>query len=117
VGDDSAFDTAGFDLYVEENGIPEKDYPAAFALWIADVTGGRVPRFGRCSGEERVDVVIDGDDLYSADAANSTARANAAKEPGRHRVVPGEGNNFGASWAKLPATEETLVATHEDAYS
>jgi hypothetical protein len=25
--------------------IPEENYPAAFALWIAEVTGGPVPRF------------------------------------------------------------------------
>jgi hypothetical protein len=29
---DSAFDLAGFDRYVEEHGIPEEDYRAAFAL-------------------------------------------------------------------------------------
>jgi hypothetical protein len=34
-----------FDRYVEEHGIPEEDYPAAFALWIAEKTGGPVPRF------------------------------------------------------------------------
>jgi hypothetical protein len=26
-------------------GIPEEHYPAAFALWIAEVTGGPVPGF------------------------------------------------------------------------
>jgi hypothetical protein len=30
---------------VEEHGIPEEDYPAAFARWIAERTGGPVPRF------------------------------------------------------------------------
>ena len=33
------------DRYVAEHGIPEEDYPAAFAQWIAEVTGGPVPRF------------------------------------------------------------------------
>jgi hypothetical protein len=41
-GDDSAFDLAGFDRYVEEHGIPEEDWPAAFALWIGEKTGGPV---------------------------------------------------------------------------
>lgn len=34
-----------FDRYVAEYGIPEEDWPAAFALWIAESTGGPVPRF------------------------------------------------------------------------
>jgi len=36
---------ADFDRYLEEHGIPEEHYPAAFALWIAEWTGGLVPRF------------------------------------------------------------------------
>jgi hypothetical protein len=36
---------ADFDRYVEEHGIPEVDYPAAFARWIAERPGGPVPRF------------------------------------------------------------------------
>ena len=32
-----------FDRYVDEHGIPEEDYPAAFALWIAEITGGATP--------------------------------------------------------------------------
>jgi hypothetical protein len=32
MGDASAFSLADFDCYVEEHGIPEEDYPAAFAL-------------------------------------------------------------------------------------
>jgi hypothetical protein len=35
VGDDSAFDLAGFDRYVDEQGISDEDYPEAFACWIA----------------------------------------------------------------------------------
>jgi len=35
---------ADFDRYVTEHGIPEEDYPAAIALWLAEVTGGPVPR-------------------------------------------------------------------------
>jgi hypothetical protein len=45
VRDDPAFSLADFDRYVEEHGIPEEDYPAAFARWIAQHTDGRVPRF------------------------------------------------------------------------
>jgi hypothetical protein len=53
-----------FDRYVEEHGIPEKHYPAAFALWIAEVTGGPVPRFEKVEREAPADgVVIEGDDL------------------------------------------------------
>jgi hypothetical protein len=37
---DSAFNLTDFDRYVGEHGIPEEDYPAAFALWIAERTGG-----------------------------------------------------------------------------
>jgi hypothetical protein len=42
-----------FDRYVTEHGIPEDDYPAAFALWIVERTGGPVPRFERSSGRSR----------------------------------------------------------------
>jgi hypothetical protein len=43
-----------FDRYVAERRrarIPEDDYPAAFALWIAEVTGGPVPRFEKVERE------------------------------------------------------------------
>lgn len=36
-----------FDRYVDEHGVPEEDWPTAFALWIAQRTGGSVPRFER----------------------------------------------------------------------
>jgi hypothetical protein len=39
VAEDSAFNLADFDRYVGEHGIPEEDYPAAFALWIAESDG------------------------------------------------------------------------------
>ena len=44
---------ADFDRYVEEHGIPEEDYSAAFALWLAEVTGGPVPRFEKVERESR----------------------------------------------------------------
>jgi hypothetical protein len=47
VSDDRAVSLADLDCYVEERGIPEEDYPAAFARWIAQHMGGRVPRFGK----------------------------------------------------------------------
>ena len=54
----------GVDRYVDEHGIPEENYPAAFALWIAEATGGSVPRFEKVEREEPADgVVIEGDDL------------------------------------------------------
>jgi hypothetical protein len=31
--------------------IPEEDYPAAFALWIAETTGGPVPEFEKVERE------------------------------------------------------------------
>jgi hypothetical protein len=36
---------ADFDRYVAEHDIPREHYPAAFALWIFEKTGGSVPRF------------------------------------------------------------------------
>jgi hypothetical protein len=62
--DDRVVSLADFDRYVEEHGIPKEDYPAAFAFWIAEVTGGPVPRFEKVEREEPADgVVIEGDDL------------------------------------------------------
>ena len=62
-------DLADFDRYVAEHGIPEEDYPAAFALWIAEVTGWLVPRFEKVEWEEPPDgPVIEGDDVQDADA-------------------------------------------------
>jgi hypothetical protein len=37
---------------VEEHGIPAADYPAAFALWIAEITGGPVPGFEKVEQDE-----------------------------------------------------------------
>jgi hypothetical protein len=62
--DESPFNLTDFDRYVEEHGIPEEDWPAAFALWIAEITGGPVPRFEKVEREPPADgVVIEGDDL------------------------------------------------------
>jgi hypothetical protein len=53
-----------FDRYVDEHGIPSEHYPAAFALWIAEVTGGPVPKFEKVEREPPADgVAIEGDDL------------------------------------------------------
>jgi hypothetical protein len=61
---DSALRLADFDRYIEEHGILEEDDPAALALWIAEVTGGPVPRFEKVEREAPADgVVIEGDDL------------------------------------------------------
>jgi hypothetical protein len=63
-GDESAFDLTGFGRYVDEHGIPREHYPAAFALWIAEVTGRPVPLFEKGEREPPADgVVIEGDDL------------------------------------------------------
>jgi hypothetical protein len=52
-----------FDRYVEEHGIPKEDWPAAFAVWIAEVTGGPVPMYEKVERETPVDgAVIEGDD-------------------------------------------------------
>jgi hypothetical protein len=48
----------------EEHGIAREHYPAAFALWVAEKTGGPVPRFEKVEREAPADgVVIEGDDL------------------------------------------------------
>ena len=53
-----------FDRYVAEHGIPEENYPAAFALWLAETIGGPVPRFEKVEREAPADgVAIEGDDL------------------------------------------------------
>jgi hypothetical protein len=53
-----------FDCYVEEHGISEKDYSTAFGLWVAESTGGPVPRFEKVERGKPADgVVIEGDDL------------------------------------------------------
>jgi hypothetical protein len=64
VPNDRAVSLADFDRYVEEHGIPEEDYPAAFAQRIAEITGGPVPRFEKVGREAPADgVVIEADDL------------------------------------------------------
>ena len=58
------FNLTDFDRYVDEHGIPAEDYPAGFALWIAERTGGPVPRSEKVEREEPADgVVIEGDEL------------------------------------------------------
>jgi hypothetical protein len=53
-----------FDRYATEHNIPKEDWPAAFALWLAETTGGPVPRFEKVEREEPADgVVIEGHDL------------------------------------------------------
>ena len=70
-----------FDRYVAEHGIPRDHYPAAFALWIAGVTAGPVPRFEKVEREEPADgVVIEGDDLWGA----------RAQKPGASDPRPGK---------------------------
>ncbi len=53
---------ADFDRYVAEHGIPEENYPAAFALWYAETTGESVPRFEKVE-RPKEDFEIEGDDL------------------------------------------------------
>jgi hypothetical protein len=43
---------ADFDRYVAEHGIPEEERPEALARWIAERTGGPVPRFERVRPEK-----------------------------------------------------------------
>jgi hypothetical protein len=52
VPDARAISLADFDRYVEEHGILEEDYPAAFAQWIAEATGGPVRRFEKVEDAE-----------------------------------------------------------------
>ena len=49
-------DFSDFDRYIEEHGIPEENWPSAFALWIAEITGGPVPRFEKVErGSRRIE--------------------------------------------------------------
>jgi hypothetical protein len=48
-------DLTDFHRYIEEHGLPEEHYPAAFALWFAEVTGGPVPRFEKVEPAEPAD--------------------------------------------------------------
>jgi hypothetical protein len=58
VADDPAFSLADFDRYLEEHGLLEEDVPGAFALWIAQHTTGRVPRFEKVERGEPADGVV-----------------------------------------------------------
>jgi hypothetical protein len=53
VSDNCAFNLTDFDRYIEEHGIPEEDWPAAFAAWSAERTGGLVRGSRRWSGSHR----------------------------------------------------------------
>lgn len=53
MAEDSAFNLTDFDRYVEEHGIVEEDWPAAFALWIGELTGRPVPASRRLSESHR----------------------------------------------------------------
>jgi hypothetical protein len=45
---------ADFDRYIAEHDIPEEEWPAAFAHWIAERTSGPVPRFEKVEpGDEQ----------------------------------------------------------------
>jgi hypothetical protein len=44
-----------FDRYIAEHNIPEEDWPEAFVRWIAERTGGPVPRFKKVEpGDEQI---------------------------------------------------------------
>jgi len=46
---------ADFDRYIAEHNIPEEEWPEALARWIAEQTGGPVPRFEKVEpGDERI---------------------------------------------------------------
>jgi hypothetical protein len=46
---------ADFGRCIAEHNIPEEEWPEAFALWIAEVTGGPVPRFEKVEpGDEQI---------------------------------------------------------------
>jgi len=89
VGDDSAFKTADFDRYIAERGIPEEDYPAAFARWIAEKTGGPVPR------------------LEKVEDTNDDAYAGARVANGRAGVDPGRIGTASFSPAEFPREADT----------
>jgi hypothetical protein len=44
-----------FDSYIAEHNIPEEEWPEAFALWIAEQTGGAQPKFEKVEpGDEQI---------------------------------------------------------------
>lgn len=44
-----------FDRWVVENQIPDEELPEAFARWLAEQTGGPVPRFEKVEpGDEQI---------------------------------------------------------------
>ena len=46
---------ADSDRYITELNIPEEEWPEAFARWIAERTGGAVPRFKKVEpGDEQI---------------------------------------------------------------
>jgi hypothetical protein len=46
---------ADFERYVVEHDTPQEDWPEAFARWIAERTGGLVPRFEKVEpGDEQI---------------------------------------------------------------
>jgi hypothetical protein len=56
--DEPRFDFTDFDRYVVEHRTPEENWPEAFALWLAEITGGPVPRFEKVERKERADGVV-----------------------------------------------------------
>lgn len=54
---------ADFDRYIAEHKISEEEWPAAFALWIAERMGGPVPRFEKVESTKE-HPLIEGDDLW-----------------------------------------------------
>jgi len=71
---------ADFDRHVTEHNIPEAEWRAAFARWIAEQTGGGPPRFEKVEpGNERI---LEDREERDLDAAPSfLALRDARKEP------------------------------------
>jgi hypothetical protein len=70
-----------FDRYVPEHNIPEEEWPQAFARWIAEQTGGPVPRVEKVEPgdeqilEDREQRDLDGVASFLALRADEDARA------------------------------------------
>jgi hypothetical protein len=48
-----------FDRYCEEHDVQPGEYGAAFARWIAEITGGPLSRFEKVEWEAPADGVVD----------------------------------------------------------
>jgi hypothetical protein len=74
---------ADFDRYIAEHNIPEEEWPEAFARWIAEHTGGPVPRFEKVEpGDEQIL-----EDREQRDPGRGSLAPRAARRRGRRPLA------------------------------